>query len=211
MEVLGEAGLSVQERPLRDAGEQAAWLGDCLRGLGLQRAHLVGVSFGGWLATNLALHGSPAVASLTLIDPACVFGRFPLTMIVASLATLPAAPGFVRDRMLSWISGGAPVADEPIARVIAAAMREYRLGVPPPALPTDDQLRGLQVPTHALIAGRSQIHDGRKAYERARALLPDGRVELWPAASHAISGEFAADVNARVLDFVRAVEERVET
>jgi hypothetical protein len=49
-----------------------------------------------------------------------------------------------------------------------------------------------------------------RAYERARALLPDGRVELWPAASHAISGEFAADVNTGVPDFVRAVDERVE-
>ncbi len=124
VEVLGEAGLSVQERPIRDADDQAAWLGATLQGLGLGRAHLVGVSFGGWLAMNLALHGSKTVASLSLIEPAYVFGRFPLKIVLASLATLPGAPEFLRDRMLSWISGGVPVKAEPAARVIASAMKE---------------------------------------------------------------------------------------
>jgi pimeloyl-ACP methyl ester carboxylesterase len=211
VEVLGEAGLSVQECEIRDAGDQAAWLAETLAGLGMERAHLVGVSFGGWLAANLALHGCPAVASLSLIDPAHVFGRFPLSIVLASIATLPAAPSFLRDRMLSWISGGAPVDDEPVAKVIAAAMREFRIGVPPPTYPSDDALRGLHVPTLVLIAGRSRIHHPRKAFERARSLLPAGQVELWPDASHAISGEFADEVDDRVLTFVDDVEKRSRT
>jgi pimeloyl-ACP methyl ester carboxylesterase len=208
VEILGEAGLSVQERPIRNAEEQACWLAATLADLALDRAHLVGVSFGGWQAVNLALHGSGAVSSLSLIDPACVFGRFPLRLLLASLATLPVAPEFLRTRMLSWISGGVPVDDKPAARVIAASMREFELAVPQPSYPSDDQLRGLHIPTLALIGGRSEIHHPQKAYERARSLLPDGQVELWPEASHAISGEFAAAVNARVLEFVRGVEAR---
>lgn len=110
--------------------------------------------------------------------------------------------------MLTWISGGVPVDDTPAARVIAASMREFELAVPLPRYPSDDQLRGLHVPTLALIGGRSQIHHPRKAYDRARALLPDGEVELWPQASHAISGELATAVSARVLQFVHSVEPR---
>ncbi|TQM09626.1 alpha/beta fold hydrolase [Pseudonocardia kunmingensis] len=207
VDVLGEAGSSVQERPIRDADDQAAWLAATLSGLGLERAHLVGASFGGWLAVNLALRDTRAIASLSLIDPACVFGRIPVRMVLASLAALPASPEWLRDRMLSWISGGVPVDDEPIARLIATAMREYRLGVPPPAYPRDDALRGLHVPTLALIAGRSRVHHAPRALARAR-LLPDVQAELWPAASHAISGERAREVNARVLEFVTGVEGR---
>ena len=113
--------------------------------------------------------------------------------------------------MLSWISGGASVDDQPIARVISASIREFRMAVPPPAYPSDDALRGLHVPTLALIAGRSRIHHPRTAYERARALLPDARVELWRTASHAISGEFAEKLNERVLEFVDSVEERTRS
>jgi pimeloyl-ACP methyl ester carboxylesterase len=207
VDVLGEAGSSVQERPIRDADDQAAWLAATLAGLGLERAHLVGVSFGGWLAVNLAVRDARAVASLSLIDPACVLGRFPVRMVLASLAALPAAPPWVRDRMLSWISGGAPVDDEPVARVIATAMREYRIATPPPAYPRDDALRNLRVPTLALIAGRSEIHHASRAMARTR-LLPDVRAQLFPEASHAISGECAREVNACVLDFVTGVERR---
>ncbi|MDT7653661.1 MAG: hypothetical protein QOI36_5067 [Pseudonocardiales bacterium] len=45
------------------------------------------------------------VASLSLIDSACVFWRS-LKIVVVSLVTLPAAPNFLRTRMSSWISGG---------------------------------------------------------------------------------------------------------
>lgn len=208
VEILGEAGLSVQERPIRDSDDQATWLATVLRGLELNQAHVVGVSFGGWLGVNLALHDPAPFASLSLIDPAMVFGRLPLRIVVASLATLPAAPDFLRNRVLSWISGDAPVDEEPVARVIAAAMKEFRLAVPPPSCPRDEQLRNLHVPTLALIAGRSQIHDPVKAFERARSLLPDVQAELWPEATHAITGEFADEVNARVLDFVGEVDAR---
>jgi pimeloyl-ACP methyl ester carboxylesterase len=77
-----------------------------------------------------------------------------------------------------------------------------------PVYPGDDELRSIHVPTLALIAGRSEIHDPRKAFERARVRLPDVEPALWPEASHALTGEFADDVNARVLEFVRRVEAR---
>jgi hypothetical protein len=66
----------------------------------------------------------------------------------------------------------------------------------------------MHVPTLALIAGRSKIHDSRKAFDRATALLPDGQAELWVEATHAISGEFAAEVTSRVLGFVGRVDGR---
>lgn len=198
----------MQERPIRDSVDQAAWLEASLQGLGLDQVHLVGVSFGGWLAANLALRGSKRIASLSLIDPAFVFGRFPLKIILASLATLPGAPEFLRNRMLRWIAGGISIEGEPVARVIAASMREFRLAVPAPTYPTDNQLRSLRVPTLALIAGRSQIHNPKKAFERARLLMPDVLAELWPEATYAINGEFAEAVNARVLKFIDSVDAR---
>lgn len=209
IEVLGEAGMSVQKKPIKDSADQAAWLGTTIKALGIAPVHLVGVSFGGWLSFNLGLQRPDLLASLSLIDPAFVFGRPPWILLLASLATLPSAPDWLRGRMLSWISGGAPTKDEPVARVIAASMDEYQLALPPPSYPGDAELQSLSVPTLALIAAESKIHDGKKAYERARRLVPDVQAELWPGASHAISGEFADAVNARVLRFVEEVDARV--
>jgi hypothetical protein len=44
------------------------------------------------------------------------------------------------------------------------------------------------------------------ALTRAKRLLPDVEAELWPEASHAISGQCAQKVNARVLGFVDRIE-----
>jgi hypothetical protein len=59
---------------------------------------------------------------------------------------------------------------------------------------TDDQLRSLDCPVLALIAGRSVMLDAARAAARARNLLPRGQVELWADASHAINGEYPAEI-----------------
>ena len=52
LDALGDAGLSVQIRPIRDAADQADWLDQVLAQLPVRSVHLVGHSFGGWLAAT---------------------------------------------------------------------------------------------------------------------------------------------------------------
>lgn len=192
LDLLGEPGLSVQTVPITGADDQAHWLDDVLVALRLDSVHLTGLSFGGWSVTNYALRMPQRVASLTLIDPALTFARIPLRTIAATIPlTVRGAPEPLRRRVLSWLAGGADVDDsEPVARLIAAGSTDFELHQPLPTLFTDDDLRGLDLPVLALIAGRSAIHDAERAADRARNLLRHGRVELWPDASHAINGEF---------------------
>ncbi|MET7770280.1 alpha/beta fold hydrolase [Nocardia sp. NPDC005366] len=56
LDALGDAGLSVQTRPIENSTDQAAWIEETLAGLGVDKAHIVGHSFGGWLAANFAVH-----------------------------------------------------------------------------------------------------------------------------------------------------------
>ncbi len=93
VDLLGEAGLSVQNQPLTGPDDQAQWLDETLAGLGLDRVHLLGVSIGGWTATNAAVRRAGPAASLTLLDPAMTFATIPAKAILASiLCTSPACP-----------------------------------------------------------------------------------------------------------------------
>jgi pimeloyl-ACP methyl ester carboxylesterase len=74
-----------------------------------------------------------------------------------------------------------------------------------PKMFTDDQLRSLDLPVLALIAGRSVMHDAARAAARARNLLPRGQVELWPGASHAINGEYPAEIASTAAAFWNGV------
>ncbi|WP_267308538.1 alpha/beta fold hydrolase [Mycobacterium barrassiae] len=203
VDLLGEPGLSVQKRPLRDAEDQAQWFDQMLTGLGLSSPHLMGVSFGGWSATNYAVRRPGSVASLTLLDPVMTFAAIPLRAILMVLPMgLPGVPESVRRRVLKWITGGADVDDSvPVAALIAAGTKDFALRQPPPTRFTADQLRELDIPVLALIAGRSVFHDAERAAGTARGLLPRGQVELWPDASHAINGEFPERIAATTAAF----------
>src|SRR5215469_9268527 len=50
IDMIGEPGLSVPSRPPLASEAYALWLDDVMSGLGLERASLVGISLGGWLA-----------------------------------------------------------------------------------------------------------------------------------------------------------------
>ncbi|BBZ05782.1 carboxylesterase [Mycolicibacterium chitae] len=196
VDLLGEAGLSVQRRRITGAEDQAQWLDETLAGLGLDRVHLLGVSFGGWSATNAAARRPGRAESLALLDPVLTFARLPITTVLASVPmAVPGVPEALRRRALRWISGGAELEDaEPVASLIASGGRDFVLRTPIPRRIPDDRLRGLDIPVLALIAGRSVIHDAHRAAERARKVLARGQVELWPQASHAINGEYPDEI-----------------
>ncbi|EHI10390.1 alpha/beta fold hydrolase [Mycolicibacterium thermoresistibile] len=208
IDLLGEAGLSVQHTPIRSADDIAHWLDDALAGLGLPHAHLLGVSIGGWTAMNLAVRRPQRVASLTLLDPVFTFAPVRTTPMLASIALIaPGVPPALRRRVLRWISGGADIdaaADE--AALIATASRNFVLRQPIPRSFSDDQLRSVTRPVLALIAGRSVMLDAQRATRRARSMLPHGEVELWPAASHAINGEYPERIAQRAAEFWTRVD-----
>ena len=97
VDLLGEAGLSVQDEPITGPDDEAQWLDEALAGLGLDRVHLMGVSIGGWTAVNYASRRPGRAASLVLLDP--VFTFAPITVkavLVSPVLFLPGVPQALR-------------------------------------------------------------------------------------------------------------------
>ncbi len=203
VDLLGEPGCSVQSVSIRHGGDQAAWLNQLLAALDLDAVHLLGASFGGWLAMNQAIRAPERVTSVSVLDPPRTFAPLSFRMMAASLGAFPIGPEKFRKWFMTWISGGEDVSmDDPEARLIAASMRCFRVALPLPEYPTDQQLRSVTVPVLALVSGKSTVHDPQKAFDRANRQLRQARVELWPNATHGISAEWPDAVNNTVLDFL---------
>lgn len=204
LDLLGEPGWSVQDRPITTEAEQAAWLDQTLQALPPRRFHVLGMSIGGWTAANLALNAPDApVASLTLLDPIRVYGDIPLETVVRSVpAAVAWMPRSWRDDFNSYTAGGAPVEDLPVADMIEAGMSTYTMRLPQPTLIPEDRLRTIRVPVLAIVAGRSVMHDPATSIPVAERAFGAENVRVYPDATHALSGEqpgrFAADVGAFV-------------
>ncbi|SDQ72763.1 Pimeloyl-ACP methyl ester carboxylesterase [Tsukamurella pulmonis] len=200
VDALGDAGMSVQDRPLAGAADQAAWLVETLAGLGLDRVHLVGHSFGAWSAANLAVRAPERVATLTLWEPILVFAGLRWQMYAATLpSSLPFLPESWRRKGLAAIGGAdeGAAAASPIGAMIDAAAAGYRAALPTPAQPDDAALARLTMPVFVGLGGRSAVTDTAAAAERART-LPTATVRVWPEGTHSLPMEYPDELLAEL-------------
>ena len=203
VDLLGEPGMSVQQRPIHDAADHAQWLHEVLRALPEPGIHLVGLSFGGWTAMNLVVHRPEKVASVVLLDPVMVFAGLSPGVVLRSVpVAFRWAPRSWRDDFASWTANDAPVQDVPVARMIEAGLQAYVVKLSAPARPSQDQLAALAVPVLVLMAGKSRLYDPGEAAETARRTLTRGTVKTYPEASHALNGEHPDEIAADIAAFL---------
>lgn len=202
VDVLGQPGLSVQDRPIETAADQAAWLAEALAALGLERVHLTGFSLGGWQAMNLARHRPELVQTVSLIDPAYVFTPVrPQFVVGGLLASFPLLPD-AYDRLYSqWIAGGSEaVGSSPVAPLLDHGRANFAVVMPVPEKFDAAALAGIEAPVFAAMAGRSVAHDVDDAVEGSRAVR-DLTLTVEPDASHALHVEQAESLDVRILAF----------
>ena len=173
---LGEPGSSIQDRPIDDQQDQANWLHQVIEQLPEPQVHLVGLSFGGWTAANVAIRHPGKIAGVVLIDPAVTFAGLPLETIARSIpASVRWLPKQWRDSFNSYTAGGAPVEDSPGAELIELGMRDYAMQLPAPEQFSAARLRSVAMPVLVIIAGYSVIHDAAEARKNAARGQPQAR------------------------------------
>src|ERR1700691_5275020 len=136
----GDANPSVARAPMTPPASCAAWLDELLAQLSDRPAHLVGFSYGGWIAMNQALRAPARVASITLLDPAGLTrldARFWWWMSISGLASLTPMP--LRRRLGRWLDSPAMLEQE-LMTLMWGGIRRYRMEPKFPGILTDDQL-----------------------------------------------------------------------
>ena len=206
LDALGDAGMSVQTRRIGDAADQAAWLDQALARLGEPKVHLVGHSFGGWLAANYAARYPERVATLSLLEPVFVFEVLRWQVYVKSIpASLPFLPRSWREAMLADFGGAEEIdPDDPVARMISDATEHYAAKLPLPQRLSKEQLRSLPIPVYVAMAADSSMHDSAAAIRVAQDNIRDLRIRNWPGATHSLPMEFPDSLNRELLDFMAA-------
>jgi pimeloyl-ACP methyl ester carboxylesterase len=195
----GDANPSVPRALMTPPESCAAWLDELLGQLSDRPAHLVGFSYGGWVAMNQAIRRPGRVASVTLLDPAgltTIDARFYRWLTITGLASLTPMP--LRRRLARWLDTPGLVDQEQMT-LMWAGIRGYRAEPKKPAILTDGELRAISVPVLLVTGARSALITPAQARDRA-SLMPHAEVAIVPG-SHGGFDRIDA-LNDRIAGFI---------
>jgi pimeloyl-ACP methyl ester carboxylesterase len=197
----GDANPSVARALMTPPAACAAWLDELLGKLSDRPAHLVGFSYGGWIAMNQAIRARGRVASITLLDPAGLTkldARFWWWLSISGLATLTPMP--LRRHLARWLDSPAMLQPE-LMTLMWAGTRGYHAEPKFPGILTDDELRSISVPVLLVAGARSALITPAEARARG-SLMPSAHVAVVPG-SH---GGFNRidELNNRITAFIHA-------
>lgn len=199
LDTVVDAGGSTQTAPVTDLADVARSVAQAIDGLGIRKAHFVGLSYGAWTAAGVALHEADLVASVSLLEPAMTIHRIKPAYLRGFLAS------FVRKSPRRWdfLFHRRPP-DELIA--LLDASRSFRPRAPLPGVLPDQQLAAIDVPLQVILGDRSATCDASRTSSRLGEVLPGARVRVVPDAGHIVSVDQPDPVNMLVNDFLSAVD-----
>jgi len=176
---------------------------DLIRQLGLEGAHVVGTSLGGWIAAEMAIRDPGALRSLTLVAPAGIQVKGVARGDIFLWSPEQTAKNLFHDPALA---ARVPLPANDDEMLVALKNRETtaRLGWNPrlhnPDLPK--WLHRVSVPTLIVWGDDDKVLP--MAYGAAyRDLIPGAELEIFPACGHLPHVEKAAEFTATALRFLR--------
>lgn len=209
VDTMGQPSKSIPGEPVRDAVDYAAWVGETLDGLNLDRASFAGISFGGWLTLNFAMTAPERVRKIALLSPAASFQSHTLQFTLRGMLSGVVPTRGMMNSFMKWMGIEATPGDTATKDFLDMTwIGGSNFRMPPetrrimPTVFTDDELRTLHMPVLLLIGEHEVLYDAAAALNRARRLMPNCEGELVPDCKHDMYISQHQIVEPRVLDFL---------
>jgi pimeloyl-ACP methyl ester carboxylesterase len=192
IDTITDANKSVATQPIRGITDHVDWLQQIFSKLGIAKARVAGLSYGGWLAALLAQHAPERVSHLVLLTPAATLAPLTTQFFVRMLTPSFLRSPFLMRRSAQWLSATPNAARDPTVELIVLnfmSCRPFRREMMPPTVLTDDDLRRISMPVTVMIGDRDVIYRGgpKAALSRAQEFIPNVRTQLLQGANHMLT------------------------
>lgn len=202
VDTLGDVGKSVAKSAPRNKMQHSEWLLEVMEGIAIDRAHLIGISYGALLAVNFALHVSSRVDRLVLMSPAILIAPFTWRWIVtgARVVFFPSRSTILK--VLGALSIRGFDGDDAMLRQRVLGMRGKRARpIMFPAF-SPRRLRGLSTPSLILFGDAEIMYDPRRALAAATRLMPRSRAMIIRNGGHSLNWDQPEIINRMILEFL---------
>ena len=204
----GEFGKSRCGRLVRTLEDLVQWLHELIGNLeGQERVSLAGMSYGGALAAQYALHFPERLDKVILLAPGATVLRPPAEFWIR-LAGLAIGRQRGLRAFFRWIFADMARTDpawiDATIEQLSLNMRSIqRHREPIPPVLTDEQWGSLRVRTLFLVGEHEVIYSAEKAVRRLQRVAPMVTAEIIPGAGHDLTFVQTAAVNERMLRFLK--------
>ncbi len=233
LDTVGQPGLSAPNPPsyIEAKSEFSDWLIDVLDELKIEKAHLAGVSAGGWQIMRLAAEHPERVNKLVMLSPMGVsHARLPWKIWVTKVLSKRRNTNQLEEDLTAKsvrspsAKGSFGSFDRQLARGMALCTRHYRidrsLGVYNEATQKVSLAKGLRVLKRFFLSDSKQVirsvnseslvifgekeilYDPYKVSKRVEALMPNITSAVVPEAGHAAIYDQPERVNPMIVDFL---------
>jgi len=204
-------GRSVYIRNFKTPADFVSWFDELLDALDLESIRLVGLSYGGWIASEYALEHHDRVGKLVLIAPAATVLQFSTDFMKKGILCIIPHKHFVRS-MMKWALADAANGTEEHRRLAEEAADNAWLGIRcfkpkqmvAPRILSDDEFHGLAPPTLFLVGENEVIYSGSgaDAVQRLNTVAPQIITEVFPDCGHDLTLVQPELVNRKILEFL---------
>jgi pimeloyl-ACP methyl ester carboxylesterase len=211
VDVIGEPNKSKPTCGLGTRQGYADWFTDLLDALKIERASIVGNSYGGFLALSQASLTPQRIDRIVLLSPAETLApigwRFYAHILrIAFLGLLPNLRSRVATAMGTWMANGTSLdpRDENLRELFKISVLEGRhAGVVWPRVFSRTELAAIRAPTLLLIGDKEVIYQPESTLRRALARMPGLEGAIVPDANHLPAMTQPDAVNARIIEFMQ--------
>mgnify|MGYP001307803718 CR=1 FL=1 len=198
-DILGDMGKSIQARPFKQPSDFGDWMCEVLDGLNIERTHVAGLSYGGFIAAQTALSHPERVNKLILMAPASLLSIRPIFFLRMMGVLIPGLSFTTKQKL---IMGTAPThAVSAIQQMFTTSDFQYSMYLPPTF--KDDQLRQIRAPTLLMMGDQEVIYNYKAAIARAKKFIPNIETTIIPGAGHALNFDQPEIVNQHILTFLQ--------
>ena len=206
---IGEIGKSICTRPIRSFEDLLIWMDELFDGLGLGVGiNLAGLSYGGALAAQYAVHFPQRLNKLVLLAPGNTILRIKawtlLRLLMAAAARRTCLPPLVRWMFADMVRKDPEWAGETTEMLSTTMGSGQRRNLPFPPVLTDREWGSLKVPVLFLVGEHEVIYSAKKAVSRLKRVAPWATAAILPGAGHDLTFVQAAEVDRRILDFLKS-------
>lgn len=208
VDTIDDYGRSVYTKSLKDGNDYVKWLDELFTSLKLQKdINLMGLSMGGWIASQYLLNFPEKLNKVILLEPAATVLPVRLMFYIrAFLAVIPLYYFF--KNMYCWTFEDYAKKDakgmESLINGAYIGFKCFKVKMPPKfTVLSDEEWENIKVPTLFLVGENEKEYSARKAIHRLNSVAPQIETGLIPNAGHDMLLVQTDLINKKILEFLK--------